>query len=344
MPLPLIPIILGGASLVAAALGIKKSVDAKSDFDSAKQWDKKTQMLYDKANNELKSAHDNAKQAMKSLGESKFKIYENSIIPFVECFSKIKNIDFDDSRLLDANKLHQITTDEISELRQIAIEMKDVIGGGIAALGSGGLAGLAAYGSVSVLGAASTGTAISTLSGVAATNATLAWLGGGSLAAGGLGMAGGTVVLGGIVAGPVLAVGGMMLASKAEEAKHDAYANYGKAQIAAEQMKTATIATNAIQYRFEEINAVLTALNDRFTPFLTSLKKLVLSNDNYSTYSEINKKGVFIAASTAKTIKSIMEAPLIDENGALTPDSHKVIELAEKTLAFVHTKDNKLNS
>lgn len=49
-------------------------------------------------------------------------------------------------------------------------------------------------------GAASTGTAISSLSGAAATNATLAWLGGGSLAAGGGGMAAGSVVLGTITA------------------------------------------------------------------------------------------------------------------------------------------------
>jgi hypothetical protein len=41
-----------------------------------------------------------------------------------------------------------------------------------------------------MLGAASSGTAISSLAGAAATNATLAAIGGGSLAAGGLGMAG----------------------------------------------------------------------------------------------------------------------------------------------------------
>ena len=45
------------------------------------------------------------------------------------------------------------------------------------------------------IGAASTGTLISTLSGAAASNATLAWLGGGSLAAGGGGIAAGTMVL-----------------------------------------------------------------------------------------------------------------------------------------------------
>lgn len=62
---------------------------------------------------------------------------------------------------------------------------------------------------VSSLGSASTGTAIATLNGAAATNATLAWFGGGSLAAGGGGIAAGTAVLGGIVALPVLALTGI---------------------------------------------------------------------------------------------------------------------------------------
>ena len=50
-------------------------------------------------------------------------------------------------------------------------------------------------------GTASTGTAISTLSGAAATNAALAWLGGGAVAAGGGGTAAGTALL--AMAGPI---------------------------------------------------------------------------------------------------------------------------------------------
>ncbi len=66
-----------------------------------------------------------------------------------------------------------------------------VTGAAIATIGP-----TAAMSIATVLGTASTGTAISALSGVAATNAALAWLGGGTLAAGGAGMAGGSLVLG----------------------------------------------------------------------------------------------------------------------------------------------------
>ena len=55
---------------------------------------------------------------------------------------------------------------------------------GLTGLAGGALTALGAYGAASALATASTGTAIATLHGVAATNATLAWFGGGSLAAG----------------------------------------------------------------------------------------------------------------------------------------------------------------
>ncbi|WP_439691110.1 hypothetical protein ACRQ4B_09075 [Curtobacterium sp. SP.BCo] len=63
------------------------------------------------------------------------------------------------------------------------------------------LAPAAAMWAATTFGAASTGTAISTLSGAAATNAALAWLGGGALAVGGGGTAMGGALL--ALAGPI---------------------------------------------------------------------------------------------------------------------------------------------
>ncbi len=68
----------------------------------------------------------------------------------------------------------------------------------IAGAGSLVVGSVAYYGAISyamAYGTASTGTAISSLSGAAATNAAFAWWGGGSLAAGGSGVAGGATVL-----------------------------------------------------------------------------------------------------------------------------------------------------
>jgi len=90
--------------------------------------------------------------------------------------------------------------------------------GGAAGVGIGGaVVGLgpsAAMGVATTFGVASTGTAISSLSGAAATNAALAWLGGGTLAAGGGGMAAGEALL--ALAGPVgWAIAGVSLLASA---------------------------------------------------------------------------------------------------------------------------------
>src|SRR5690606_13943350 len=137
-----------------------------------------------------------------------------------------KNVDF--QREVHKDEI-QFNEEKLGELEASVNYLSPVLSSGFTSLGAGGLAGLAAYGGAGALAAASTGTPIAALSGVAATNATLAWFGGGALSAGGLGMAGGTAVLGAIVAVPVLAVGGMMLASKAEAAKHAAHENLAKA-------------------------------------------------------------------------------------------------------------------
>ncbi|WP_415900556.1 hypothetical protein ACMXYR_05510 [Neptuniibacter sp. QD29_5] len=329
MPLPLL---LGAAAVLAGGYGVKKGLDAKADYNEAEAVNSEAEDIYDNAEAKLQKARAKAEKSINELGKTKFCIYKETLLPFVDAFSKIKNIDFDDSGLLETSNLTTVTSDDMQTVEVSAMTMKDVVGGGIAALGSGGLAGLATYGGVGLLGTASTGTAISSLGGVAATNATLAWLGGGSLAAGGMGMAGGMAVLGGIVAGPVLAAGGMMAASKAEAAKEDAYSNLYEAELAAEKMKSAKVVTKGINRRFKEINEVLVELNLRFIPMLQSLQDLVGSDIDYTNYSSADKKGVFITAALAKTLKNVMEAPLLDEDGLVTSESRSALKSARKAL------------
>ncbi|MFF1738947.1 hypothetical protein [Streptomyces mirabilis] len=88
----------------------------------------------------------------------------------------------------------------------IADAIRGAAAGGAAGAAVGGAAAYGAFTAAALFGTASTGTAISTLAGVAATNATLALLGGGTLAAGGAGMAGGVLLLTGMVAAPAAAL------------------------------------------------------------------------------------------------------------------------------------------
>ena len=91
-------------------------------------------------------------------------------------------------------------------------------------LGSAFAGGLLAVGSwtlVSMLGTASTGTGIATLSGIAAHNAILAWFGGGALAAGGGGMIAGTFTLGLIIMAPMIIYSTWQTYKKADEIRQE---------------------------------------------------------------------------------------------------------------------------
>lgn len=88
--------------------------------------------------------------------------------------------------------------------RDLAAAQQSVFGAGAGVAAAAAVATLAPSAAVWVattFGTASTGTAISALSGAAATNATLAWLGGGAVAMGGGGTAAGTALL--ALAGPI---------------------------------------------------------------------------------------------------------------------------------------------
>ena len=329
MPLPLL---LGVAAVGLAGWGVKKGVEAAGDFSDAKEIDEAAKSIYASAERSLNDNREKTQTLLESLGRRKEGLYRRGIIPFVATFSRIKNVDFREIDVWDDLSIGDFK-DEILRVREVALQMEEALGGGAAALGSGALAGVAAYGGVGLLGAASTGTAISGLSGAAATNATLAWLGGGSLATGGFGIAGGTAVLGGIVAAPVLLVGGLMLASRAEEAKENARSNRARARSAAEAMKTAVSATRAIGRKAAIGDETLRELDEDFlAPDLEYLRDLVEEETDYRRYARADKERVCRAASVAVTAKNLLEAPLLDEDGAITREIRRTLRRTRKVM------------
>jgi len=329
-----IPFIIGGIALAAGAYGVKKGVDAKDDFDSAERWNKKAQNIYDEAQKKLENKKESTNKSLEELGYLKASIYNETLKDFIDIFKEIKNIDFSDNLALGT--LKNLDEQDILNIENTVIEMQEVLGGGVAALGSGAAAGLGALGGVGMLASASTGTAIASLSGVAATNATLAWLGGGALSAGGFGMAGGMAVLGGIVAGPVLAVGGIMMASKAEEAKQTAYANYDKAEAAVEQMDSASVVLDGIDKRTIEFKDVLQPLNKIFEYSIEDLEDIIDISTDYRTYSKKDRETVMLTASIAKTVKNVCDTPIIDEDGEVTRKSKRVLKKASTLMEEIN--------
>lgn len=329
MPLPFL---LGAAAVaLIGGYGIKKGLDAKSDFDDAESINEDAQNIYENARRSLDRSRKKTQKALESLGRQKLSLVQDGLEPFVETYSKIKRVDYEEADLLD-DKLPAVSRDGVQEIREVVLHMEEVIGGTAGALGTSALAGLAAYGSVGVLGTASTGTAIAGLSGAAATNATLAWLGGGSLAAGGFGIAGGAAVLGGIVAAPVLLVGGLMMASKAEEAKRNAQSNRHKAREAETAMQEAEVASRDIARIAVQVRNTLERLQDYLCQDLESLKELVSVSTDFRTYDREERDLVLRSASLAVTAKNLAETTLLEEDGSITSDIRQELRTTKRSL------------
>ena len=221
MPLPLF---IGAIAAIAAiggvgagAHGAVKAKKANDTLKEAKERHKRNVQRFETDNR-------NTTRAMDSLGKLELEILE-SFKEFSETIERIQNKPEFDQVALSKVNLPNYTPEEL----RTASVGAGLLLGGLGGAATGTAAGFAAAGgttaAVMALGTASTGTAIATLSGAAATNATLAALGGGAIAAGGGGMALGTLVLGGATAGVGILVGGIIfnitgskLADKANEA------------------------------------------------------------------------------------------------------------------------------
>jgi len=221
----MLPIILGIGAGIAGLVGIGKTIKAGIDNKDAKRVNQRAEDLIAEAKKTIETARNYSSGSLEVLGRKKIFTLGNNMERFINTFKKIKNIDIQDSVGLDELKKFKIDTQSFIELREMSGYASSIAGGVLSGAAGGALAAFGAYSGAMAIGAASTGTAITALSGVAATNATLAFLGGGSLAAGGLGMAGGAAVLGGLVAGPALAIMGFIIGSKASKNLDNAYSN-----------------------------------------------------------------------------------------------------------------------
>ncbi len=133
--------------------------------------------------------------------------YAVSIIEGVEEFiNQLANTPKEFDKTINQIEINIENFRVLSKIKYDEIELAKLAGGGVATglatgVATAALAPTAAMAVATTFGTASTGAAISGLSGAAATKAALAWIGGGSLAAGGGGVVAGKTIL--ALAGPI---------------------------------------------------------------------------------------------------------------------------------------------
>ncbi len=332
MPIPFLFIAAGAG---AAALGVGKGAKAGVDQKAANENNESAQRRINRATEAAKKSRENSSKAIENLGRKKVWILNNSMQSFICWFGQLHNIKLGETIGMDELKKFSIDKLAFDELKQMSSMASSIVGGAAGGAVAGALTAIGAYGGAMTLGTcATTGATIATLSGAAATNATLAFLGGGALSVGGLGMAGGTMVLGGLVAGPALAVMGFVVGAKASANREESRANLKKSYKYEEEVKTVQVLCKAIRMRANMFERLLIKLDAIFEPLTESLAQIVKTRGtDFSQYSKEEKAIVAANLSVAKAVKAVLDTPILTEDGNLTDESEAIVEPVQKMIA-----------
>lgn len=347
----MIPIIIGGVALAIAAKGAKDHYDARSTSNAA-------DMIVDEIKERRRGALENLdgkRQVtggqLEELGKKKTQIMAATIQRFVDLCSRVRNIE---SKLIVQGENLSISTDKLSEWSHESGIAMQLVEGGFKGLAAGALMGIGASSLAASIGTASTGTAIATLSGAAATNATLAWLGGGSLAAGGFGIAGGTALLGGIGVAPMLLFTGMKAKSAAEHKLTSATEYESNILAEISNIEGVILGLELIQQRIDEISEVISNVDKCMTASMNKTEAVFLMREmtrpslwlrvvlffqrkkwnpmEYKYFSKDQKKILEIMIIMGFYLNKLLKVPVIDESGKPSEESKKYIDQANSVL------------
>ncbi len=340
MPLPLI---LGAGAAIAAAAGVGGAVHGGVKMKKANDTMKKAQSKHEKNIKRFEDENKKTTAAMDELGKKELEIL-SSFKRFSTIFERIQNKpEFKSYKKDDV----EIPSYDAEELEKAYVGAGVLLGGlGGAALGTAG--GFAAAGAttaaVMALGTASTGTAIASLSGVAATNATLAALGGGAIAAGGGGMALGSTILGATTLGVGLLVGGIIfniaggaISNKADKAMEQMW----MAQKEISQICSYLKDLYDTEQRFEKS---LLSVNRVYQLHLNNLEQMVIVNgktdwNQYSEQEKLTTENTVLLVNMLFQMCKVKLVLVAEGDSKLNTVNHEEIEKSIRTAdAFMEEK------
>lgn len=311
--------------------GVQAVQDRKKSIKTKEEAEKLQEEVM--ATNE--AVRDDLNDALETFGKRRLDALHNTVGVFLDYLDRLNQ----KSKAKEYEFLTEIDikTEEVAEMKQIDMKASDAakvlaVGGGFAAIGLAGTPFLVTT-LVTSFAAASTGTAISTLSGAAATNAVLAWLGGGAIAAGGGGVAAGTAVMTALTATAtaglaVIAVG--TLASAFYSRKYtEATKHLAEVQEWVAQTEASWTVMAGIKQRVLELQGLTEDLETRT---IAQLHKLDPYIDNFNN-TDMTQVGLFQqAAIMVKSMSELAQVPILDEDGNLNEQANIVAAKTEKVL------------
>jgi hypothetical protein len=307
------------------------------DRSEANRRIKDSEAWQERAKERLESQRSATKSSIEKLGTAKFVAFENSLVGFHNRCKRIGKSELSRLRISNSNFSAHDVKQINHEIGKQVVELKAIgvsVGGGIVA---GSVAAGGTVFAVSAFGVAGTGTAIGSLSGVAATNATLAWLGGGSLATGGAGVVGGMAVLGGIALAPIAIFGMFMGASKGKQKLEKAKEFEAEVDLLVERIETLILelrligkASNTFTKVVVGVDKICQVLNEKLDPIIARLEaRSIFKKIKDFISSRFLGKNFLLsdeilsfqnALQSAMVLKGLIDKPVMNEDGSYVQD------------------------
>ena len=326
-----IPFLVAGAAVAAGAVGLAGHKDAKETNERAERMCREAQELYEDSKASLEKSKDKMEKSLLKLGNTKKSTLDNSVNQFIKSYERIKDIDFTESTEVSELSKLQISSDDVIELINMSNIYDSSIKSGVAGAATGTIIALAANGSLPII-ASSLGTAGSVLAigevGMAA-----------SLAGSALSVGAAMTPLASIAA-PVVLFTGISASIKADENLEKARVMYSQATAASEKMKISQTLCEAISERSYMFDTLLIELDEIFSECTALLdgitrKKMGVFKNKKVSFNKLKpeeKELLMVTGALAKAVKTVIDTPMLNEDGTLYFKSEQVYNDVKKEL------------
>lgn len=302
------PAILIGVGVATGGSGVALGGQGARDLKRSKDRLKEAGLGYERRRAQTEDALAATNSALEALGKQQRHAFVDVLVRMGDFLRRHEQQARESERLLVEGV--DATMTKIPGLRSLGVDAVAWIGGalGSAAAGAGAGAGITA--AANSFGVASTGAAISGLTGVAAESATLAFLGGGSLASGGGGMALGAMALNFVTIGPALLVGGLAVKGQGTKAITRARESEAKIAVAVAELDETDTRLKGVDARAAELRGLLTDLTSRALEALDLLES--------EPFDPLRHAARFQRAMTlVMAVRDVVATPIVDSEGKL---------------------------
>ncbi|MGL2846035.1 sortase [Helicobacter pylori] len=154
-------------------------------------------------------------------------------------------------------------------------------------------------------------------------------LGGGLTASGLVGMA----VIGGLVAGPALAILGALSADKMEKKRDDAKAYYSQVEAASKKADAMIDNIQAVRKMAELFTRQITRIDALFFS-LSQDAIATMKKHNYDTsrYNQKEKDQLCVTVSTLSSLSAFLKVPIMDEHQKLQEKAQRALEIMKRQM------------